>query len=778
MRPPRAPSSFPRLLLACAWLLAAALTAGACRETPPAATGLRVVPKWTEGEIDQLEFTLVDDEGEVVVGPETRPKVPGGTLRSGADVYIYVREDRANRPITCQVRGLSNRGATLSGSGTATLAAGEITRLDVSLAPGAIGPIGSGRANGQPCTRGAECTTGVCADGVCCDKACAGTCQACNLKGKAGTCSPVAAGEKHRACMDQGATSCGLDGTCDGKGGCRKYPAGTRCANGSCTGSTIIGVAICNGEGGCVAAEPVSCVPFKCDPTSQPARCLARCAADGDCVSERRCVGGSCGKKPVGASCLADAECDEDKRCVDGFCCENECEGACQSCNQVGAQGMCRPIAAGVKDPRGLCEEQPKETCGTTGTCDGKGACEKHQAGTICKDSSCVGDAIELSAAKCDGQGTCQVQSRLACAPYKCTNGACIARCGSTNDCIAPRVCDASGSCGRKGLGLACSTPGQCESGFCVDGVCCNEPCSGACRTCSAGATPGKCSLVGAGSADPSGICKDNGPSLCGTDGKCDGTGRCRRYAVGTVCGSGSCTGSTRTIAPKCDSTGRCVSGPQVSCSPFQCSGTVCASTCTTDGNCVAPNVCIGGTCGLRGSGGPCTRTAECNSPLQCVGGICQLKPLGAICTAGNQCNSGSCTDGVCCEKADCGTCRGCRVSGTVGYCAPLPAGTQEPRQRCAVEPAASCGRDGTCDGAGACRLYPSGTQCGAPSCSGGIRENPDTCDGAGVCLDRGTTDCGSYLCDATTNACFSSCTDNTQCARGKCRDNACMGGS
>jgi choice-of-anchor A domain-containing protein len=52
------------------------------------------------------------------------------------------------------------------------------------------------RENGNSCGSASQCSTGQCVDGVCCDTACTGTCDACNLEGSEGTCSPVPSTEQ------------------------------------------------------------------------------------------------------------------------------------------------------------------------------------------------------------------------------------------------------------------------------------------------------------------------------------------------------------------------------------------------------------------------------------------------------------------------------------------------------------------------------------------------------------------------------------------------------
>jgi hypothetical protein len=165
----------------------------------------------------------------------------------------------------------------------------------------------------------------------------------------------------------------------------------------------------------------------------------------------------------------------------------------------------------------------------------------------------------------------------------------------------------------------------------------------------------------------------------------------------------------------------------------------------------------------------------ECDNPYICMGTTCQLRPPGYACMAGSDCLSGFCTEGVCCDQSDCGTCGTCKLTGLMGFCQPVAAGGVDPKGVCAKQAASTCGKDGTCDGARGCRLYPSGTECAPASCMNHTRTNPKTCDGSGACQSNGTTDCDAYLCDSTTNGCFGSCQDDNQCnAPNTCKANAC----
>ena len=52
------------------------------------------------------------------------------------------------------------------------------------------------------------------------------------------------------------------------------------------------------------------------------------------------------------------------------------------------------------------------------------------------------------------------------------------------------------------------------------------------------------------------------------------------------------------------------------------------------------------------------------------------------------------------------------------GFCLPVPAG-MDPGNDCDATPASTCGTEGSCDGAGGCRLHAAGVQCAAATCSG-----------------------------------------------------------
>jgi hypothetical protein len=107
----------------------------------------------------------------------------------------------------------------------------------------------------------------------------------------------------------------------------------------------------------------------------------------------------------------------------------------------------------------------------------------------------------------------------------------------------------------------------------------------------------------------------------------------------------------------------------------------------------------------------------------------------------------------------------------------PITAGAmpQDPTA-CVATPMSSCGLDGTCDGAGACRNYPVGTVCNPASCSTATLRPAGTCDGKASCKVPAMTSCGGFTCDSAT-ACKTTCASDVDCAAPSvCGTGACGG--
>ena len=447
---------------------------------------------------------------------------------------------------------------------------------------------GARSSNGQACLCAADCVSGFCVDGVCCDSACKETCKACNVGSAPGVCTFVPAGDAPRTpatCAQSSVSTCGLDGTCDGGGHCRKYVTGTVCKPGTCQSDSVSDVNVCDGQGRCRPGPATICAPFGCDAATN--KCVSTCASASDCVSGVQCVAGSCGPKPRGAVCNKGSEC-ASGFCADGLCCNVACAGACLTCNQPGREGTCWPVDTNKPDPRGICVVQAPSTCGTTGACDGIGGCARFLAETVCVPPACAGDRLN-TAGTCNGLGSCRMPGVQNCEPFRCADSACVKRCTSNDDCVGGNVC-INGSCGKRSNGQPCSAAADCVSNFCVDGVCCADACTGACRSCALPSAPGVCTPVAAGVDDPHKTCASEPAASCGTDGTCDGAGACRRHRPGTVCAAAHCDSNVFTPESTCSATGACVEPAAISCVPFACNGAQCFGRCTVDANCTPGN--------------------------------------------------------------------------------------------------------------------------------------------------------------------------------------------
>jgi PKD repeat protein len=454
--------------------------------------------------------------------------------------------------------------------------------------------------------------------------------------------------------------------------------------------------------------------------------------------------------KQNGEACASGTECISGN-CVDDVCCDSGCGGLCQHCALSGLEGNCRWVPAG-DDPDGECPGDPP--CGSQ--CDGSGGCAYATFGASC--GSC---------AQCDGNGACNI--------------------------FQPADSDPANVCGL-------------------------------CRVC-----PGDgpdCVMVARG-ADPWDECDAEPPDSCGQNGDCDGQGGCDLHPPGTVCQAELCTGGVHHPADLCDGLGNCIDSLTDLCLPYVClDAVVCRSDCTGDQHCAGASHCEAPDCvAYLAQGEACSLDAACISD-HCVDGFCCESACDGACEACDFAqNEGSCLPiadsedpedecagiglcgGVCdgqracrftpdtvkcapctsCDGAgacallaqpgsdpydDCASCWAC--SGTDSSCRLVTAGEDGPDD-CPDTPESGCGSAGTCDGAGGCQLWPSGTVCLASSCTDGVLSPADLCDGLGNCVDSGDVDCNGYAC-LSDEACRTDCLADADCIPGlHCDNDACV---
>lgn len=614
------------------------------------------------------------------------------------------------------------------------------------------------RPLGEACDRllAVECAFGYCVDGVCCDSACDGTCEACSNaakgQGNDGVCGPVKAGTADSACAPN--PPCGLTGKCDGSGSGAShcaYASDTTTCNGgpACTNETTAVNPRCDGSGGC-APHTALCREYKCSGTA----CLTSCTQDSHCAAGYYCnpLNSKCENiAGAGDPCTTQSQCPSNTTCIDGVCCNAPCSGRCMACTEAKTgltDGECGAITTGT-DPDAECAAQVQDTCGTTGFCEA-GACQLWNSSTVCNPGSvCVGS--QLTQYRCSGSGSCLGGSPQDCPNgFACSGSACRTTCAGNGDCAGAYYCDAPTCKPKKGQAQDCADDAECQTGYCVDGKCCNDACEGTCEACSNAAkgqgSDGICGLV-VGGLDPHGSCTPGNPSSCGFDGSCNGLGACSFYQGNSCLGGATCDGNSA-VGQFCNGQGTCITdNTGVPCEPFKCIiNQGCATSCASDGDCSSTS-------------------------YYCEQSSCQpKKAAGATCQTANQCASGYCVDGVCCENACTSKCQACsnvkKGAGEDGKCEPILA-DRDPDEECDADPASSCQYRGTCDGTGGCALHRKGTACGATQCNGNSVVG-QVCDGAGSCVfDPAGAACAPFACNALFGTCNSSCTTSSDCATG-----------
>jgi hypothetical protein len=296
----------------------------------------------------------------------------------------------------------------------------------------------------------------------------------------------------------------------------------------------------------------------------------------------------------------------------------------------------------------------------------------------------------------------------------------------------------------QKAAGATCAQDRECQSAFCSFGVCCKTKCDGPCLTCAKAGSEGVCLPADEGT-NPRGLCVDMGASKCSDNGTCDGNGACAKFPPGTICGDAKCVFSVADLAPRCNALGVCETGVKKDCKPYACG---------PDGNCLTM----------------CTTLDHCSNPNPCAAdGTCGKKALGTACGGGGECESGNCAQGVCCDKlCNSGPCVSCALKGSEGVCTSVPAGMPPPAMvtgTCPTSDVATCGTDGKCDGAGMCRLFPSGSVCNPATCSTATLRNAGTCDGKMHCVVPLAVSCGGYTCATSGTACRTTCAADPDCA-------------
>lgn len=392
------------------------------------------------------------------------------------------------------------------------------------------------------------------------------------------------------------------------------------------------------------------------------------------CTGSKTCdASGACKRKDAQA-CSSDGDC-ASGHCADGVCCDTPCSGTCRACTAAkkgsGSDGTCGDVAAET-DPDDECPEALPSQCAPGGVCNGGGACKPYvPQGTACGLTACVGGV--QTGPSCDGVGHCG-SNAVTCAPYACGVTACNTSCTTSADCASTAYCDPSGHCTTlKTKGDPCSTEAECSTTFCVDGICCENGCTGQCAACDVAGSVGTCSPVTGTPHGTRAPCTGAGEECGGT---CDGAnqGTCQYPAASTACGTPSCANGSES-ASRCDGQGACAAPVETLCAPYTCGAKACETSCASDADCSGGNECKPDhTCAPR-PGASCkddhtvvdgSGTATPCDPYTCIGGACKQAcssvddcVSGYVCDATKTCTSAAAAAGA----SDSGGC-GCRAPG------------------------------------------------------------------------------------------------------------------
>lgn len=221
----------------------------------------------------------------------------------------------------------------------------------------------------------------------------------------------------------------------------------------------------------------------------------------------------------VGDSCDGAGACKATPNsCSDGIVCTVD------RCDEVGKRCL-HPIetkwcliantcfANGTTNPSNVCQ-----VCSSDGSST---AWDHKPVGMQCGDPACMG-GMQTAASTCDTSGVCAAGAVSMCPLAMCaTPQSCEALCTSDQNCAQRAYCLASSMMCVPDLpaASACTRNAECASDFCIDGVCCDKACTGACEACNQEGKTGTCAPLPLLSVDPENRCAAG--QYCSLEGQC-----------------------------------------------------------------------------------------------------------------------------------------------------------------------------------------------------------------------------------------------------------------
>ena len=285
--------------------------------------------------------------------------------------------------------------------------------------------------------------------------------------------------------------------------------------------------------------------------------------------------------------------------------------------------------------------------------------------------------------------------------------------------------------------GTPCTAGTQCQTGACVDGVCCATSCGGgstsdcqACSVAAGGTTDGTCTALTAPIASTV-VCR-------ASTGACDVADSC-------VAGQTACPDAKAPNGTSCPSDGVACNGAEA------CS----AGSCTSQGlTCDDANACTSNTCAEPG--GCAYPPISCDDANACTADSCSpatgCTHAAISCDDGNACTADSCSPvagclhvAISCDDSDACTADSCDAATGCGHAA-VSCDDSDACTADACDPATGCSHTAV---AGCCLS--------AAQCDDGDPCTTDSCNGSNACehvanpscsVDAGTAD-GGAMTDA-----------------------------
>src|SRR5580658_5769783 len=244
---------------------------------------------------------------------------------------------------------------------------------------------------------------------------------------------------------------------------------GHSCTDGVCCESACDGVCeACNLTGTVGQGAPI---PMNTDPQMECVAVSLPEGGTGDAATEEE--GGAIGADAGDATVVADGA--VDATLGGGSSASEAGSDASSEGGADAAQGVAYPDG-GVVITQNVC----------AGTCNGQRACAFPDTTTGCGTQFCA-TSSSIARFACNSQGGCSLYSSP-CGAYACegeegdaggpnVEGACVTSCSQTTDCSSSSYCNGQSCEPKLGLAIQCVIGSECQSGFCVDSVCCDSAC-------------------------------------------------------------------------------------------------------------------------------------------------------------------------------------------------------------------------------------------------------------------------------------------------------------